>query len=374
MASPDIRRYVDLTLLDKDPQDVFEAALLELKTNLPEWIPREGNIEVLLLEALAMEVAEAIFTINRLPSGIVEVLLQLFGILRDSGAPPKVNLRFTVVNGLGYSIPAGVQAALTIPGGVAPVVFTTDAELVIPPGNTSGVVSATGDRFTDEANNALPNTVLELLDSILYVDTVTLDSIITGGRSPETDDNYFSRAMNRFSRLQDTLVLPKHFVAYALEQPDFYRAYAIDNWNGSTGVPGDHPGHITVAVYGNGTPATSQQKSDLEAAMEQITMANLSVHVIDPTITQVDVTATVKAFPGYVAAEVKSAVEQALTDYLNPMQWGWGAVVRRNELIALISNVEGVDYVDTLSVPANDVTLSGYAPLADAGVLTITVV
>lgn len=488
MPSPDIKPYVNLTLNDKDPQDVFDASVLDLQTKLPEWIPREGNIEVMLLESMALEVAEAIFAVNRLPDGVVEALLKLFGILRDSGAPPLVNVKFTMVGTLGYTVPAGTQVRLNLPGGVPPVVFATNIELTVPPGSSIGTVAATGDRFTDEANNVALGTLLELFDSIMFVETVTLDALTTGGRLPEDNTTYFSRAVNRFGRLQDTLVLPKHFTAFALENPIFFRAITLDNYtpallttptgvtatpfaaggtlasgtygyrvsainiygetlasattsavvtgptgrvdlswsavapaegaspvtgykvygrtggselliattaagtttysdtgsvtpsgalpaaNTTGGAPGDFPGHVTVAVYGNGANATAQQKTDLEAAMEVISLANLDVHITDPTINTVAVTATVKALPGFATLAVQSAVEQALTGYLDPMMWDWGTVVRRNELITLVSNVVGVDYVDTMTVPATDVSLTGNAPLADAGTLTITVI
>lgn len=373
MPSPDVTPYVDLRVYDKDPQDIFDAAKLALQTSLPEWVPREGNIEVLLLEALALEVAESAFTVNRLPSGVVEVLLRLFGIERDNGAAPVVDLEFTMVGTTGYTVPAGVQARLEIPGGLEPVIFTTSAELTIAPGNSTGVVSAVGDRFTDDANNIVLGTALEFMDSVVYVEGVTLDAVTTGGREPEEDTDYFTRALTRFTRLSDTLVLPSHFTSFALEDTDFYRAFTIDNWNGSTGSPGDHPGHVTVAVYGNGALATTQQKNDLEAAIEARILANLDAHVIDPTINTVAVTATVKAKAGYLTSSVQSSILQALNNYLDPMTWEWGTVVRRNELITLISNVEGVDYVDTMTTPASDLSLTGNAPLADAGTLTITV-
>lgn len=373
MPSPDITPYKDFTIYDKDPQDVFDAAVLDLQTKLPNWVPREGNTEVLLLEAMGLEVAEAIFAINRIPTGVVEVLLKLFGIERDNGLAPIVNLKFNMSGTLGYTIPVGVQARLTLPGGIEPVVFTTLTELVINPGNLFGVVSAVGDRFTDDANNVVTGTVLELLDALIYVDTVTLDAVTTTGRDTELQADYFTRALTRFSRLSDTLVLPGHFVAYALENPSFYRAFAIDNWNGTTGVPGDHPGHISVAVYGNGAFATAPQKTALEAAMEAISLANLDVHVIDPTITTVAVTATVRAKSGHNSVTVQAAVQAALNGYLDPMTWSWSGTVRLYELISLMDQVVGVDYVETLAAPVADVVLSGNAPLADAGVLTITV-
>ena len=373
MPSPDVTPYLDLRIYDKDPQDIFAAAIADLQTNLPQWIPLEGNTEVLLLEALALEVSESVFSINRLPSAIVQVLLKLFGITQDSGAAPIATLRFDMVGTTGYTIPAGVSARLALPGGLPPVIFTTTMELIIAPAASFGLVNATGDRFTDDANSVAGGTLLEFLDSVISVETVKLDSIADNGRDPETSDDYFARALERFGRLSDTLVLPSDFVSFALQDPTFYRAMAFDNWDGSGGAPGDDPGHITVAVYGNGAPNTSDEKTDLDTAMEAVAVANLSIHVIDPTITTQAVTATVKAKSGYVLADVQAAVVAALNNYLDPMTWSWSGTIRRFELISLMDQVPGVDYVVSVTTPASDVTLSAVANLVDAGTLTITV-
>lgn len=372
MPSPDATQYVNLTIYDADTQAVFENALLNLQTFLPDWTPREGNTEVLLMESLALMVSESVVAINRLPDGIMEALMLLFGIERNNGSPPHATLTFNMVNSLGYTIPAGTEARLTLAGGLDPVDFATDIELVIAPGNTSGSVAATGDRYTADANNVSPQD-LELLDSISYVETVHLDAIATNGTDPEDDQEYFTRGATRFSRLSETLVLPRHFTAYALEQTYVERATTLDNWDGSGGAPGDDPGHVTVAVYGNGAPLSSPQKTTLQAEMDALAATNLLVHVIDPTITSVAVTATVMAKAGFDTAAVDAEVTQVVTNYLNPATWPWSGTVRRFELVSLMDQVEGVDYVVSITVPAADVTLTGFAPLASAGAIDITV-
>lgn len=372
MPSPDATPYVDLTIYDKDEQDLYEAAEANLQTALPTWVPREGNIEVLLLSALAGMNAETVFAINRLPSGILEALLKLFGAQRDVGTPPTADITFNMVNSIGYTIPAGTEARLTLAGGLEPVIFTTQTDLVIPASQTSGTVSAVGDRLTDDANNTVPGTTLELMDSIIYVETVELDAITIGGTNAEDDATYFTRGVTRFSRLSDTLVLPRHFTAYALEWPGVYRATTLDNWDGSGGAPGDDPGHVTVAVYGNAAPISNPIKDNIEDAMNDLSVVNLQVHVIDPTVTNINVTATVMALPDYTSGEVQANVVAALQNYLDPATWNWGTTVRYNELIATVSSAEGVDYVASLTTPASDTALSGHATLVDAGTLTIT--
>jgi uncharacterized phage protein gp47/JayE len=366
MASPDTTPYVDLTLFDKDPQDIFDAAIALLQIRLADWVPREANTEVLLLEALAQEVAELIFAANRIPDAVVETLLRLYGIERDAGAPPTVTLEFTMSGTVGYTVPIGTAVRLDL-AGYESIVFTTDVELTILAGVSTGTVTATGDRYTAEGNGVPAGTEVELLDSLTNVDQVDTFTEVTGGRDAEEDADYFERGSQRFARLTETLVLPAHFVSSAL---DAYNPAGDPDNNGPIGADG---GHMTVAVYGDGAVVSAPNKTALETKMEEAAIASLDVHIIDPTITAVNVDVTVKALAGYDSAVVDANVVAALTAYLDPMQWGWGAVVRLYELVQVINSAEGVDYIVSFTTPVADTNLTGVAPLADLGTVAVTV-
>lgn len=373
MSSPDVTQFFDLRVNDKDPQDVFNVAIDSLKQVLPDWVPRETNTEVLLLESMATQIAELIFAINRLPDGVVEVLLQLFGIVRSNGVAPTASVTFHMINTAGYTIAAGTTLRLNLPGDVEPIIFTTDVELIITAGNSTGVVSATGDRFTTDANGVASATVLDLIDSILAVDFVDLAADITSGVDPEDDTTYFNRAMTRLTRLNDTLVLPRHFSARALEQSYIGRAIAIDNWDGTGATPGTVAGHITVAVYGPNRSSTSGEKSTLLAILEDESLAQLAVHVVDPDINSVNVTVQVLGLPGYDTATIVAALTADLSSYLSPMTWNGGGTIYYTEIVTLISNATGVDRIITLTTPNANVVMTGNAPLPNVGTLTITV-
>lgn len=374
MSSPDLTAYVDLALYDRDAQTIFDTALALAQVNLPGWTPREGHTEVVLLESLAFEVSEAVFAINRLPATLTELLLGLFGVERDDGAAATATVRFNVADTFGHTIAAGTSLRLEL-GDELVVDFETNVGVVIAPGSMTGVVAATALTNGAEAHAALTGTALKLLDAIAYVETVVLETQPTGGRPAEETSAYLDRGVQTFSRLVSTLVVPEHFTAAALEDPAVFRAFAVDNYNSDagSGVPGDHPGHITLAVLGpGGATLSAGAKTTLDASLESRSMANLAVHLADPTVTDIDVTASVVSLPGYATADVEAAVVTALGNYLSPDTWAWGNTVRRNELISLLDGVTGVDYVASLTVPAADVTLAGYANLVDVGVLTIT--
>lgn len=372
MASPDISSYVDLQLIDKDPQDIFDVAQQYLSTQLPELTLREGMMETILLEAVALEVAESIFAINRLPDGMTEVLLQFFGLTRDSGQPPIADLTFQIAGPQGATIPAGSTFVLDIGNGIDPLLFTTDAELVIPAGSSTGTISATGETFTDIYNGTPAGTMLTSQDNLIYVNYITLASTVSEGRDPETDDDYLTRGVQSLQRVSTTLTVPKQFVAAALEFPFVNKAYGLDAYNPATdpeldGPVGQDGGFMTVAVYGDNEPVSAENKDTLQTELEADSQANLIVKVIDPQITPIDIDVTIAYDASLNPADVVAAVTQVLQDNINPNAWNWGNTVRRSTLISLITNVDGVDYVESLNLPATDITLTGVANLVTLG-------
>ena len=373
MVNPDITQYTNLVIYDKDPQDIVDSALVTLQSRLPDWTPSETNLELAVLEAMALEVAETIYSINRLPEVMTEVLLTLYGVTRDPGAPPEVTVEFTMADDAGYVIPLGTEISIPISDEVN-LSFFTDSALTIAGGNTTGTVTATATENTIAANGIDIGTEAELVDAIEAVDAVVTTTEIAGGVAPETTEAWLTRGIQRLQRLTDTLVIPEHFTQLALEQPYVTRANAIDNYDPTSGNPvGDDAGHITVVVYGDGANVSAPNKTTLLTLLENNSAANLGVHLVDPTITTVNVTATVKKIDSYDSTDVLNSVVDAIEAYLSPTTWPWSGTVRRNELITLISNVVGVDYTVSLSAPASDVVLGADTVLANAGTVTITV-
>jgi uncharacterized phage protein gp47/JayE len=374
--SPDFTQFIDLTLFDKDPTDIYEAALEVLQSRIPDWTPTATNIEVMLLEALAIEIGETVFNINRLPVNMLRTLLALYGVTQAPGSPPSVDIQFNSFDEDGYVIPAGTEVAITTSTGDA-ISFFTDTEANILQDTDNVVVSATADVNTNIANGIAIGTNVEIIEDILGVETAETASIVAGGTLPESLEEWTTRGTQRLRRLVDTLVVPIHFTQAALEQTNVFRANTVDNYDPTAsppGDPGDHPGNVTVVVYGDGGPLTTGEKEDLDTFLSDRANANLIIHVIDPTIVDVDVTVDIAIKPGFDAVEVENAVLARLDNYLNPTTWAWSGVVRRNELISVIDQVDGVDYVDDLALPATDIDIGADLALANAGTFIVTVI
>lgn len=375
--SPDITAYVDLRPFDMDDQSLIATAIAAMKLNLPGWIPREGNTEILIVESVALEVAEGIVAINRLPGAVVAAILLMAGVDRDFGAAPIASATFTLGDTNGHTIPGGTRLYLTLADGTSVVFLVEPPGLTIAPGGNTGTVSIIGDTFTSDANGIPIGTTLVLADPVPFVEHVQLASAVADGRTMETDDEWRDRGVARLSRLSDALVIPRHFEAATLERPEVARALAIDLWDGSGGSPGDDPGHLTVAVLGEGgAPLSPEAKAEILTSLESRAVAILILHVIDITVDTVPVAVEVHLIDGFDEDVVEELIQDTVAGYINPLNWQWGGVIRRNELISLVDQVSGVDYVIDVEIDGggtSDYTLTGAATLPEAGTVTVTV-
>lgn len=378
MPSPDLTDLVDLTLYDKGPFELVDRALADAVVKLPGWRPLEGNTELVILEGVGLTVAELIYAVNRLPGAIMDVQLRFLGVTRNLGSAPTAVVRFALGDTLGHELPAGVRVLLDLGGTADPLVFTTDAPVVAAAGPLTVDSAATATRSTALANGVPAGTALTILDSIPWLNGATIAPAgePVDGVDEEAEADWRARGRQLFTTLRSTLVLARDFTADALNWPGVYRATTIDDWDATAlaGAGDVAIGHVSTYVLGEGNvPLSGGAKTALAASMDAKAQANLAVHVGDPTVTPVAVTATVHRLAAYTAAAVQANVVAALEQYLSTDTWQWEAVVRRNDLIGVLDAVEGVRYVESLTTPAADVNLPGAAPLADSGVLTITV-
>ena len=361
--------YTDLRVFDKDAQDIFEVAQQALRLRLPGWEPREDATETILMEAMALEVAEASFAINRLPSTIMMSLLRLFGIKRHEGALPTTTITLTV-NSSGGTIPVGTRFTMNTPLYDDPVTFTT-TETAYFTDTLVADVPAQGNVLTNDLYSVPVGTQVYALETISSLERAVIGTSIIGGSAPETDSEWLDRSVRHFQRLVSTLVTPEHFRLASLDHEAVERVKVLDLYDPAVGTVGASPGHITVSLYGNTRMLTEQEKSAVLADLRARALASLQIHVIDPSVIKIDVHAVIGYLPTATKTDVDRLVHSTMIELLNSTSWDTETKVRRNEIITAISNVPGVDYVDNLVKPAKDVDLTTTASLAKPGTITI---
>lgn len=231
MPSPDFSRYVDLTIYDKDPGQIYlDAVSYAQRVALPEFNPRVGSLEDALLQATSYATAELVGAVNRVPDGLMEGILNLYGFERRQSISARVTLSIDVIDSAGTTIPTGTLFSTSIEGinGLETYFFATVADLVINAGSDNGTVEAESLTVgiipvVDPATEMIP---VSGTSRILAAETV---GTMTQGQDDETDLSYFTRGAaflaSRSTALATSLQMQNFLSTYLAE---IGRAYVSD--------------------------------------------------------------------------------------------------------------------------------------------------
>ena len=353
---------------ERYPEEIGTAAVEALQALLPDWLPRNASPEVIYLEALALAVAEIVNAGNETIAAIEEdILSRFYQVSRRPGSAATGQITVTFDTTVTTTIPAGTGFALADYG--IEVATTADVNVTA---STTAVLDVSTTEATTLINGVGAGAAVDVLDVIPNILSVAVTGAFAGGADPEDDTAYVARARNRLARVTNSLVVADHFTAYVLEDGRAVNALCIPAWDGvSTGTIGTDAGDVTVVTYGRGGTLSAGDKTDLAAAMQAITYAGATVHVTDAAVTTVAVTTTVKAAPGYSAAEAQAAAEDAIRGFLNPETWPIGDDVIVGALQAAITDTPAVDYIVSMSAPSGTTTIAANA-VASAGTLTVS--
>jgi uncharacterized phage protein gp47/JayE len=357
---------VELVPDDRDPQATFDAMLATIQAALPTWDARNGALETVLLEAFATGTADLIYALNRLPGRIEEDILALYDVARYAGAQATGTAVITWDSSRTETVSAGFQFADPDSDIVLEVVTTTTGT-----GSTLSVpVRAT---VPGSAPNRIASGAsLDVLDSIPYAVSVALSGLLTGGADPETDAAYIQRASTRLARVTSSLVVPEHFVAYALENPAVKRAKVYDQWDGVPSLVTTDLGYVTIAVYGSQAQVAAGVRTALAAEMNERAATMVTPVIIEADIETINITGTVVALAGYDTNAVRDACVAAVRAYVNTDTWVWDASLVNANLLSVLDDVPGVDYASA-ATPSGTTTIGTPGGLATAGTVTITV-
>ena len=358
---------VDLVLDDRDPQMIFDAALDAFEALAPDARVRNGSVEALLMEAMSVASADVIYALNRFVGAVVEGVLNLYEVPRFAGAVASGVVTLTLDGTRTLTVAAGQRMVDPGTGLVLQVTADTSGSAV----STLALPVAT--LLPGGAGNAIAaGAAVDIVDAIPYVVSAAVSTAFGGGADAEDDAAYVLRARAVLARVTSSLVLPEHFVAYALEDARIARATAIDLYEPPSGTPGSDLGHVTLVVYGHGAAVPEATRNEMRDAMAAISSAMLTLHVEPATVVSQAITLTVHALPGYSTTAVRDDITAALAAWCSPVVWPWGRDIMVTEIVDTAADVAGVDYVDAVATPAGTVTIAA-DELATAGTITVTV-
>ena len=364
-VSSDVPEYAGFDLVPSaTEEEILDAAIQRVENALPEWTPRPGNTEVVLLEAMSMLLGLELVAINDVPDVVFERLLALHKITRSPGQYATATATFTVGSTEPvYTIPTGVTLRLLNPDTGEDMEFeTTEAREIVVAEGRSATIAIRATEYGAQVNGVATGAPLEVVDALPFVDSVRLGSIVLGGEDEEEDDSLFNRGAARMARMTSTIVLADQFSLAAIEDERVARAFAQSLADPAR--PGvEAPGHVTVTVLGYAGELDTGDRESIRQALAAQAVAGLKIHVVPPDVTDLSVEVDVIVNSGAVTADVLAAVEHRVTRYLTPLEWDWSEKVYRNVLVAHAAAVPGVARVVDVRLygpdgqPVEDVTL-----------------
>lgn len=216
MASPDFSQYVDLTVNDLQPTELYTAAADYARIALPEFEPRVGSVEDALLQAVSTVGALNLAAINRLPNGLMEGVLRLLGLERYEATASTVEVEFELLN-----------AGSTVPANFAVVyeVVSNDQVLQYPFILQSAVTAAAGEttvaaELTCSVVGTIPTiptgTELDLATTSSNVFSCTTTANVNQGVDGETEAEFLNRGTTYLASLSRVLSTARQIESYIL--------------------------------------------------------------------------------------------------------------------------------------------------------------
>lgn len=384
--------------------DTLEREAVEyIQGRWPDWTPNENNLEAWLISACVRIVAEA----RDLASEVPPAIFRYWGTT-VVGLPPLdptsalVSSTWTIVAGenpAGRTIEAGTW--VLIPGSDGePITFEVVSDITVAAGvyttslNEVQLRSLEAGEFTDGIGGN--GVIVDLQDPIAWVEQITLGSPTAGGSDGETDEDYLDRLSSRLTLMTPRPILARDFellaADIALRNGVVTRQVALDGYNPADDTD-DNERMIAIAIIedSTGDDLSAPLKSTIDSELQAMREVNFVVNMIDPTRTDVDVTFAGVAHPGFDAASVEAAAEAAVTEFLQPYNYGrpvgleerpWVnmPVVRHQDISTVLNSVEGFSHWTSLTIGLNggaqaatDQNLTGKVPLTGPGTVAGTV-
>jgi hypothetical protein len=458
----DFSEYVDLSIFDKEPGDIYRDSIELARISLPDFNLRVGTPEDAIFQAAAYISALNINAINRLPDRLMAGIVQILGYQRQDAIPAEVDVEITVGSYDGATIPAGTVFVYDtlFEDEVQQYGFQTTSALVIPP-TAPGETEYPSEIATVVATAAgvMPPLTPGIELSVVSSGTDIVSAVIAtpanfaNGINEDSDEDYLSKATTYLRSLTSALVRPAQVDAYLLtnypgvitraktfdltngdsgggditvnrssgviktflnsnlatietEAPhlfvvgdvvelDIFNASVSATFNGehtvtatgdttfsfvkvagnsaSTVVTGsayagqDVQGYVTVVAYGNNTELSSIEKLDIITDVRSKSNAGLTFDIIDPELVTLEISGAIKLNQQYEQSSLIEAIEDALVDFISPANFPLSLDrIRQSQIIALISSLPGVVYVESLTLTP---TGSGWLPKHDNDIL-----
>jgi hypothetical protein len=290
--------YINVPVV-ADPDVLIQQSFINLSSKIQGWVPREGNLEVLLIEEMARVAAETATVASDVPKSIFRYYGSLINIPPFDGVKSEIKVTITLFNPApsgGYTIATGTVAGFMYQGNTYQ--FQTIANVTILEGATSvaGVVMeaieyGTAYNIAEIMQTDPVNTHLNLLNADRNISGITIsstpstDTSINSGVDPESDAAYLTRLSRQLQLLAPRPITTGDFAELSKNSTNVYRAVAIDGFNPYSNLlsvnDSDLTNGVALAGYwspvgGVNTPTVTQSSTGATVTMAAMTNTKLT--------------------------------------------------------------------------------------------------
>ena len=378
----DFSRYVDLKIHDVDAGSLYRQMIEVARTVMPEFNLRRGTVEDSIFQSSAYTAAIATNAINRVPDGLMQGIVSLFGFQRNFGSRATITATVTLYGTSGGAIPVGTQFRYryvdSANGTFSDFLFVTSEDTVITASATpTGTLQLTCDAF-GEIPAADTGTALLPLSVDTDINTVTVTSF-SNGTNALTDAEYLDSAKTFLESISTTYVTAKQLESAILSNfPYVARCKVFDLMDPSTdrGVPvflpdtaknldsSSYAGYVGVFVYGFGRTLSTPELGDIQSFAASSSMAGLDIEVVNFQTVTPTIAVTASYDSSYSTASTAESIKLSLAEYLSPPFFPYEEISissprLRSTVLSnrLLSTVPGLVSVDSITLsPAADLT------------------
>lgn len=246
--SADFSQYIDLTIYDKEPGDMYLEAIEMARLTLPEFNLRTGTVEDAIFQAISWVGWVNATSINRIPDRLMAGILSMMGVTIQLSLPAQMAIVITADSYQGAVIPTGslFGHSSQFEDEIIEFVFMTiepfSIDVVTEPeiGEPfpSGIVNA--ECLTPGiVPNIIAGTELSILSPSTSILSAEAGNSFQNGVNEETSSSFLSRAVSYLNSLSSTIVKATQVDAFVANTytglVGRVRTYDLTNGNSAIG-------------------------------------------------------------------------------------------------------------------------------------------
>lgn len=290
--------YINVPVV-ADPDVLIQQSFINLASKVQGWVPREGNLEVLLIEEMARVAAETATVASDVPKSIFRYYGSLINIPPFDGVKSQIKVTiviYTPAPSGGYTLATGTVAGFMYQGNTYQFQTTEPATILEGETSIAGVVMeaveyGTAYNISDILDQSPIGRTLSLLNVDPYVSSITIsatpstDTTLDAGVDPETDAAYLTRLSRQLQLLAPRPITTGDFAELSKNSGNVYRAVAIDGFNPYSNLLTLNDADLTngaaltgfwSAVGGTTPPTIAQSSTGIAVTTKTVTTTYLT--------------------------------------------------------------------------------------------------